>query len=177
MGVKLLDESGKPQPSRIRFIRTRHFILRAKLPGYYDTDETSGVCDCVLGAFMLVRRSVFEALGGFDERFFLYFEEVDLALRAHKLGYKCFYLNEACALHTGGATTKALPRLRTYHSLRSRFLYALKHFRHYMPLVVYTVMIELPLRLLLRLGRKDTLLAYIDAVKTLKELKHETGRI
>lgn len=177
LGIKLIGEDGDPQPSRIRFIRTHHFILRARLPGYYDTDDASGACDCVLGAFLLVRRSVFEALGGFDERFFLYFEEVDLALRARRLGFQCFYLSEACAVHTGGGTTASLPGLRTYHSIRSRFLYALKHFRHYMPLVLFTLFAELPLRLLLHPGRKDTLCAYIQAAKTLKELKYETGRI
>jgi GT2 family glycosyltransferase len=177
LGVRLFGNDGKTQPSRIRFIRTRHFILRTKLAGYYDTNETSGWCDCILGAFMLVRRSVFEALGGFDERFFLYFEEVDLALRAHALGFGCFYLGEACAVHSGGGTTAPLQRLRTYHSIRSRFLYALKHFKHYMPLVLYTLLAELPLRLLIRPNRRDTLYAYITAAKTLKELKYETGRI
>src|SRR5260370_23546287 len=43
--------------------------------------------DQVIGAFMLVRRTVFEELGGYDERFFVYMEDLDFSLRMRELGY------------------------------------------------------------------------------------------
>ena len=54
-------------------------------------DETRPV-DQVMGAFFLVRRSVFEALGGFDERFFVYYEDLDFSVRARAHGWSSVYL-------------------------------------------------------------------------------------
>ena len=51
----------------------------------------SGKADWVLGAYLLVKRTAFEAVGGFDPGFFLYFEEVDLSLRLKKAGFHCLY--------------------------------------------------------------------------------------
>ena len=60
----------------------------------------------VIGAFYLVRRSVFEALGGFDERFFVYLEDLELSRRILHAGYRIRYVSGASALHVGGG----LPR-------------------------------------------------------------------
>jgi hypothetical protein len=84
--------------------------------------------DQVMGAFFFIRRSLFEALGGFDERFFVYFEEVDLSLRACELGWRTFYLSSAQAYHRGGGVTDQVKPARLFYSLRSRILYAYKHF-------------------------------------------------
>ncbi len=81
-----------------------------------------------MGAFFLVRRSLFEALGGFDERFFVYFEEVDLTVRARAMGWRTFYLSDARVYHKGGGTTDRVKAVRLFYSLRSRILYAYKHF-------------------------------------------------
>jgi N-acetylglucosaminyl-diphospho-decaprenol L-rhamnosyltransferase len=81
-----------------------------------------------MGAFFLVRRSLFEELRGFDERFFVYFEEVDFALRAHKAGWRTHYLAEAQAYHRGGGTSEQAKAARLFYSLRSRSLYGFKHF-------------------------------------------------
>jgi len=90
--------------------------------------QASREVDQVMGAFFLVRRSVFEILGGFDERFFVYFEEVDLAVRARARGWRTFYLSEAQAYHKGGGTTHRIKSTSLFYSLRSRMLYAYKHF-------------------------------------------------
>ena len=90
-------------------------------------DETREV-DQVMGAFFFVRRSVFEALGGFDERFFVYFEDMDFAVRARERGWRSVYLATAQAFHRGqGTTERAVPR-RMFYFARSRILYARKHF-------------------------------------------------
>src|SRR5207245_5442374 len=106
--------------------------LPAMFPPHFMVEwnhEESQEVDQVMGAFFLVRRSVFEALGGFDERFFVYFEEVDFSLRARKLGWRTFYLSVAQAYHLGsGLVTKPAQAARLFYSLRSRILYAYKHF-------------------------------------------------
>ena len=90
-------------------------------------DQTRTV-DQVMGAFFLVRRSVFEALGGFDERFFVYYEDLDFSLRARAQGWRNVYLSSAQAFHRGQGTTEGATARRTFYFCRSRILYARKHF-------------------------------------------------
>jgi N-acetylglucosaminyl-diphospho-decaprenol L-rhamnosyltransferase len=90
-------------------------------------DETRAV-DQVMGAFMLVRRPLFTALGGFDERFFVYFEDLDFARRAQARGFSSVYLASAQAFHRGQGTTASAIGQRTYQFCRSRILFALKYF-------------------------------------------------
>ncbi|MAB80203.1 MAG: glycosyl transferase family 2 [Planctomycetes bacterium] len=61
--------------------------------------------DWVSGGCMLVRREVFEAVGLFDERFFLYFEEVEFSHRAARAGFSSWYLPGASIVHDAGAST------------------------------------------------------------------------
>jgi GT2 family glycosyltransferase len=84
--------------------------------------------DQVIGAYFMIRRPLFDALGGFDERFFVYFEEVDLSLRARHAGYRSVYFHDARAYHRGGLSSDQVKAARLYYSLRSRLLYAWKHF-------------------------------------------------
>ena len=56
------------------------------------------------GAAMLIRRSVFEELGGLDEKFFAYLDDVDLCVRAHLAGYRGIYVPAAVGYHVGSAT-------------------------------------------------------------------------
>lgn len=63
------------------------------------TYEGEARCAWVMGAFMLIRRVVFEELGGFDERFFLYSEEVDLCTRARRSGWGVAYLPQLTITH------------------------------------------------------------------------------
>jgi GT2 family glycosyltransferase len=62
--------------------------------------EVFGVC----GAACLMRREVFEDVGGFDEDFFAVYEDVDFSYRAQLLGYRCIYVPDALVLHAGSAT-------------------------------------------------------------------------
>jgi N-acetylglucosaminyl-diphospho-decaprenol L-rhamnosyltransferase len=88
----------------------------------------SRVVDQVMGAFFLVRRQVFLALDGFDERFFVYYEDVDFALRARQAGWASYHLAEASIHHVGGGTTEHIVGERLFLSMRSRLQYAEKHF-------------------------------------------------
>ncbi|HUR35332.1 MAG TPA: glycosyltransferase family 2 protein, partial [Vicinamibacterales bacterium] len=84
--------------------------------------------DHVIGAFYLVRTGVFRTLGGFDEAFFVYFEDLDFSLRASRAGWQSFYLTTAQAFHKGGGTSEQIRSTRLFYALRSRLLYARKHF-------------------------------------------------
>ena len=66
------------------------------------------------GAAPLFRRDVFDALGGYEERFFLYYEDVDLAFRAVLAGYHALLVPTARVVHRLGATTRSRARARFY---------------------------------------------------------------
>jgi N-acetylglucosaminyl-diphospho-decaprenol L-rhamnosyltransferase len=79
----------------------------------------------VSGACFLVRRSVLEQIGGLDEGFFHYSEDIDLCARVWKAGYEVRYVPDAVAVHEGGASA---PRTRLLAILAaSRIRYSAKH--------------------------------------------------
>lgn len=76
-------------------------------PDYSNSDlKTAMEVDWVPGAFNIYRRSMLEQIGMFDERFFMYFEEVDLSLRAKKNGWATYFVPGAVISHIGGASSR-----------------------------------------------------------------------
>lgn len=106
-------------------------LMPRLFPPHFVTEwahDDTRVVDQVMGAFFLVRRSVFEAIGGFDERFFVYYEDLDFSMRARAQGWRSVYLATARAFHRGQGTTEGATARRTFYFCRSRILYARKHF-------------------------------------------------
>jgi hypothetical protein len=139
-GVQLMDDQGKVTRSCSRFPTARHMYthilgLNRIFPQRFhdnfmadwDHRNTRPV-DVVIGAFLLVRRELFEMVSGFDERYFVYFEDVDLLHSIHRAGWKTCYLATAQAYHQGGGCSRQAKALRLFYSLRSRLVYAHKHF-------------------------------------------------
>ncbi len=83
--------------------------------------------DWVHGAAMFFRSDAFRAAGGFDERFYMYLEDVDLCRRLADLGWKSAFLPDAWLIHLENASTSGVPEKRIYQHARSRILYARKH--------------------------------------------------
>jgi len=106
-------------------------MMPSVFPSHFVTEwphDATRTVHQVMGAFFFVRRAIFEALGGFDERFFVYFEDMDFAVRARKLGWSSVYLATAQAFHRGRGTTDAATATRMFYFARSRILFARKHF-------------------------------------------------
>lgn len=80
------------------------------------------------GACLLIRRAVLEATGGFDERFFMYYEDLDLCKRIRDAGYRLRYLPGPTAVHHWGVSTSQRPSVMLQESHRSRISYFEKHF-------------------------------------------------
>jgi N-acetylglucosaminyl-diphospho-decaprenol L-rhamnosyltransferase len=87
--------------------------------------QASHACDWVSGACMAIRREVLDAIGPFDEGFFLYYEEVDFCRRASQAGWSCWFVADALVVHFEGASTgikEARRRLPAYwFASRRRF--------------------------------------------------------
>jgi GT2 family glycosyltransferase len=83
------------------------------------------------GAFLMLRRAVWEELGGFDEQFYpLWFEDVDYCWRAREKGYRMYYTPQAVAKHTGGhSLAKISLENRQLYWYRSLLRFAAKHYR------------------------------------------------
>ncbi|WP_270668044.1 glycosyltransferase family 2 protein [Aeromonas sp. QDB12] len=177
-GVQLEDEMGHVARSCSRFPTalsifahssglTNIFPYLGSRMLEWSHDKTL-VVNQVIGAFFLVRKEIFEQLGGFDERFFVYFEEVDFSYRAKKAGWNSVYLADAQAFHAGGGTSNQVKARRLFYSLRSRLLYSMKHFSLLKVIIVFvsTLLVEPLSRSVLSLFRlswvelKETWQAY-----------------
>jgi N-acetylglucosaminyl-diphospho-decaprenol L-rhamnosyltransferase len=140
VGVQLINAVGEVAHNCTRRPTAAAMIgqtlgLDRLLPSYFPPHflsewphDATRIVDQVMGAFCMIRRPLFESLRGFDERFFVYFEDLDLALRARALGWTSVYLVTAQAFHRGQGTTDAAKAHRLYYFCRSRILFAFKHF-------------------------------------------------
>jgi N-acetylglucosaminyl-diphospho-decaprenol L-rhamnosyltransferase len=139
-GVQLVEEGGRVSRSCARFPTPGHLVARCLglerlfprvFPNHFLSEWDhceSRVVDQVMGAFFLVRRELFERLRGFDERYFVYFEDLDFSCGAHQIGSQSYYLTAAQARHAGGGCSNQAKGMRLFYSLRSRILYSYKHF-------------------------------------------------
>lgn len=141
VGPRVLDPDGAVQgsargdPDMLTGVFGRRSVLRRLWPGLpaaarnVVTDEAirSGLSsvpvDWVSGACMLVRREAFEAVHGFDERYFLYWEDADLCRRLRTHGYHVRYVPGATAIHRVGQSSRTAPAasIRAFHASAYRY--------------------------------------------------------
>jgi N-acetylglucosaminyl-diphospho-decaprenol L-rhamnosyltransferase len=79
------------------------------------------------GACLMVRREAWNQSSGFDENFFLYFEDIDLCFRFHDLGWKLRYVPSSLVFHQGGASTEAMKMESRLHYRSSQLYFYKKH--------------------------------------------------
>jgi N-acetylglucosaminyl-diphospho-decaprenol L-rhamnosyltransferase len=83
--------------------------------GFTTSREVFGAC----GAAFAIRRELFDGLGGFDEDFFMVYEDVDLSYRARLAGHRCWYAADAVVRHAGSGTLGTLSRAAVFHGQRN----------------------------------------------------------
>jgi N-acetylglucosaminyl-diphospho-decaprenol L-rhamnosyltransferase len=164
---RIVDSDGAVEYSQHRFPTLSSVLIQAllldRIPGLGNREhgdvtdpqayESQGSPDWVGGACLLLRRSTLEWLGGFDERFFMYAEDMDLCRRIRDLGLDVRFVPAIEIRHEGGASASA-PR-RSAMQMESRVLYARKH--HTQPVAAAFVVIfsvGLVMRLLLDAGNR-----------------------
>lgn len=84
--------------------------------------------DALGGAYLMIKKSAFTTIGGFDEKFFMYLEDVDLSVRANELGMKVYYCPHSVISHIGGASSDNKYKIRHQAWFDSRKYYFRKHF-------------------------------------------------
>lgn len=121
------------QPQRFWVVGGHWRIYHLDIEGWDTLDSgqyTSPIpFDVIFGTALLIRRTVLEQVGTFDERFFVYYEDVDLCLRARHHGWSMVVLPTACLWHAGSFSTRAQLHRRMYLLARSRVLLFRKHLR------------------------------------------------
>ncbi len=108
------------------FPKSKHFS------GYTYGDipeELTHEVEAASGSFLFFRREVLDAVGGFDERFFLYAEDLDWCLRARKKGFSIYYYPETSVVHQRAASSAQRPLARLWHMHYTAFLYIGKNRR------------------------------------------------
>jgi GT2 family glycosyltransferase len=144
VGVRMLDDKGKflkeskrglPSPSASFY---KLFGLTAIFPGsqtiakYYQghlPENENNSVEVLSGAFMMIKRIVFEKVNGFDETFFMYGEDIDLCLRISQLGFKNYYLGKITITHLkGGSTTYNYKYVNDFYGAMK--LFVKKHYNN-----------------------------------------------
>jgi GT2 family glycosyltransferase len=120
------------------------------------------------GGAMLVRRDVFDAVGGFYEPFFLYYEELDLSEKIRRKGYKLYYQPASLIYHKESMTTGKSSTLKTFYLTRNRILFMRRNMPWYSLAVfsLYLVLFTVPKNTLtfLARGQRDHLRSFWRAI-------------
>lgn len=107
-----------------------------------------GWCFSPCGAGAFIRKDAFDALHGFDERFFCYCEDVDLGFRMQRQGFDCRFLPQARIHHVGGVSSNALGEFSAFYGSRNRLWTYFKNMPTWLLVVTFPVHILLTLAIL-----------------------------
>jgi GT2 family glycosyltransferase len=120
VGVKLIDGTGNFLPESKRAIPTP-WVAFTKITGLYKifpksrilgkyyaqhlSENETGKVDILVGAFMVMKRNLYNEIGGFDENCFMYSDDIDLSYRVLKEGKSNYYFHETLVIHYKGEST------------------------------------------------------------------------
>lgn len=150
IGCKLIDGRGYFLPESKRNIPTPKVslkkILGSQNSGYYATlgENEVGKVDILVGAFMLMKKETYQTVGGFDEDYFMYGEDIDLSYKLKKAGFQNYYYGKTSVIHYKGESTL---KDKTY---AKRFYGAMQLFykKHFRQNVIYDVVVTLGAKLI-----------------------------
>ncbi|MCH2037896.1 MAG: glycosyltransferase family 2 protein [Rickettsiales bacterium] len=126
-----------------------------------ETSEVFAPC----AAASMIRRDEFHCIGGFDERFFCYCEDVDLAFRLRLSGERCLQVKEATVYHKGSAITGIASDFSIYHGMRNRIWVFLKNMPLALLIPLLPIHLALQLLFLARAARKGKLSPALKGLK------------
>ena len=140
IGCKLIDGTGNFLPESKRGIPTP-WVAFTKIFGLYKisnvfgkyyaqhlTEDTSGKVEILVGAFMVMKRELYNEIGGFDENCFMYSDDIDLSYMALKKGKTNFYFHETSVIHYKGESTVRDEKYMKRFQEAMNFFYS-KHFK------------------------------------------------
>lgn len=135
LGCKLVNQDGSVQHSSFQTFPTltNRFLEAVYIEKLFDklsakVVHTNHKVAALVGACMFMRRELILHIGGFDELFFMYCEDIDLSYRVHQLDYSIYFLGTVKLLHYGGASSsKKQSYFEKVLTKESVYKYFLKH--------------------------------------------------
>ena len=139
LGIRMIDGSGQflkeskrgfPSlfPSLFKLFGLSALFPKSKIFARYYLGNLSQYenhdVDVLSGAFMLIEKEILNKIGGFDEDFFMYGEDIDLSYRIQNAGYKNYYFSESTIIHFKGESTKkgSLKYVQLFYGAMNLFL-------------------------------------------------------
>ena len=119
VGPQVHNPDGRTEDSARKFPTLRRLLQKAVSDASgpeYPVDQGAAEVDWVAGMFMLMRSKSFAAVGGFDERFFLYYEDVDLCRRLRSMGFAIVFDPQVVVVHDARRASRRDPRLMRIHA-------------------------------------------------------------
>jgi len=124
----------------------RFLNVDAKSHKQSDVKIKTAKIDAINGACMLINKKNFDLINGFDENFFLFFEENDFCKRGVDMNLKIYQFNEVGIIHEAGTSVevndlyekKKLQNLRTWHFIWSKFYFFKKHYSYLFAIIYFT---------------------------------------
>lgn len=166
LGVKMLNDSGAfalesrrgiptPWTAFCKMSGLGHLFPRSKRLGRYYMrwlgEDESAEIEIVSGAFMLCSHKALQQVGGFDERFFMYGEDIDLSFRLLQAGFKNYYVPTPIIHYKGESTHKNSYRY-VHVFYEAMLIFFRKHYRHISPLLALPIKSAILLRASMALG-------------------------
>ncbi|HYE60325.1 MAG TPA: glycosyltransferase family 2 protein [Candidatus Kapabacteria bacterium] len=106
---------------------------------YAEDPNSTGSVEAISGAAMMFRRHVYETIGGLDEQFFMYGEDLDFCKRVKDKGWKTVYVADAVIVHLNGGSSKKRRRASIMNFYDAMWLYYKKHFKETHPFPVQAI--------------------------------------
>ncbi len=141
IGPRTLNTDGSTQPSKRRFPTLltaifestwlQPFAPRGLLDRFYTadiSDTATAEVDWMQGSALMFRREAYAQVGGLDERYVMFSEEVDLCKRIKAAGWRIVYLGSARITHHGGKSTEQVTARKHIHFQQSKLYYFQKHY-------------------------------------------------
>ena len=135
-GIKKFFEIGKKLNNKFSCLGPRYTNIAKKTLKQSDETKEIDILKSISGAMMFFNAEKFDLVNGFDENFFLYFEETDYAYRANKLGLNCYQINTIKIIHEVGTSVdykdniekQKILDLYAWHFIWSKFYFFRKHY-------------------------------------------------
>lgn len=143
-----------PEASLYYFLKLNKIMKNKRKYGAYTAsylgEDEIGEVDALMGAFMMIPRTVIDKVGMLDEEFFMYGEDIDWCYRIKEAGYKIMYYPKEKIIHYKGSSSKKKKAKTTYEFHRAMILFYRKHYNDkYNIFVKILVYIGVALRMIL----------------------------
>jgi len=170
LGGKLLNPDSSPQPSAGKFYTLFNLFLMLTgmevFLGIRKSPNTISKVDWVSGGCMMVKKSLFEKLSGFDENFFMYIEDMEMCFRANKLGSATYFYPDVKVLHKElGSSSRSFAIINIYKGILHFYAKHKNYFQYVTAKAMLIVKAKIATVIGIITGNSSLINTYSEAIK------------